>query len=582
MHLFVTYDIPLTKAEAVSKTLDQLASSVFSGASSAAASATSAGLAAWLKQAALRAAGEEGLAENVLSPPRGSIIRNAKQQAERYAPDQNYITGYETIPCIDTSGQSFAVWLNLVYLFPLTLLFVRFFVKSYTRRGAAARNQPKKGQAVKAIKDAAHGTEKGLDKAGKAAENGVDNISKEINGSAKGASTPNGKSNGTPRSRKVSDTINKQWERFEKGGENAVEAVKNAGKQTLQKKSSQSTDKLRQLWEEGSVSERSKSPSQDRGRKMMESAEEAIEDVKESAGEEAKDTMSPSETQQGTDGASEAKQESPKQASELEQSWADVAKDAYPKQQQPTPPETSPEPEKTEEEDRSATPTLEKIRSLSPQKQSKLPRPKSREPAADRAPSPVKKESESATPKLEAPEKNENESASASAKSSPNKKKKNKPKKLNQSGSSIPQPASGANGNKPKDSSSSTPSSVTTQSSSRPSSSSGPKPARAAGDEVKSSALPLAPAAPNKKDEAEAEMTKEDASGREQSTNGGAKQDANSRADSKVEVEQGSEGKDALQFRHVDLKEGGDKSESGEGEREVKEGTSFAEAVKES
>merc|ERR1711977_209629 len=119
---------------------------------------------------------------------------------------------------------------------------------------------------------------------------------------------------------------------------------------------------------------------------MMESAEEAIEDVKESAGEEAKDTMSPSETQQGTDGASEAKQESPKRASELEQSWADVAKDAYPKQQQPTPPETSPEPEKTEEEDRSATPTLEKIRSLSPQKQSKLPRPKSREPAADRAP----------------------------------------------------------------------------------------------------------------------------------------------------------------------------------------------------
>ena len=568
MHLFVTYDIPLTKAEAVSKTLDQMASSVLSGASSAAASATSAGIAAWLKQAALRAAGEEGLAENVLSPPRGSIIRNAKQQAERYAPEQSYITGYETIPCIDTSGQSFAVWLNLVYLFPLTLLFVRFFVKSYTRRGAA-KNQPKKGQAVKAIKDAAHGTEKEVDKAGKMAENGVDAVAKEINGAAK--SNANGKSNGTPRSRKVSDTINKQWERFEKGDESTSESAKAPGA-TLKKKASQGHDKLKQLWEEGNVSERSKSPSQDRGRSLTASAEESVKETAEEVKQVAQNAVekleqhfqaeektreakeeSSAPPSQNTDGASETK-ESPKQPTELEQSWADVAKDAYPKQQQPSTKSSSPSQEE-QAADRAPTPTQEKPRSLSPQKQSKLPRPKSREPAADRAPSPAK---------LEAPK---TEEESASAKSSPNKKKKNKPKKLQQGGqTAIPQPSSGANGTK---ASSSSTSSNNDKTDSRPTSSSGGKDK---GDEVKASSLPLAPGAPNTASKTE-EKTEEGKKGTNNSVQGAD-------SSSKVEVEQGS-GKEALQFRHVDDASATEEKEEGEGESEVKEGVSFAGAVKE-
>jgi hypothetical protein len=35
---------------------------------------------------------------------------------------------------MDTSGQGFAIWLNVAYLLPLTYLFARFFVRSYLYR----------------------------------------------------------------------------------------------------------------------------------------------------------------------------------------------------------------------------------------------------------------------------------------------------------------------------------------------------------------------------------------------------------------------------------------------------------------
>lgn len=37
--------------------------------------------------------------------------------------------------CIDTSGEAFAIYLNLLYLAPLTFLFGRFFVRAYLQRG---------------------------------------------------------------------------------------------------------------------------------------------------------------------------------------------------------------------------------------------------------------------------------------------------------------------------------------------------------------------------------------------------------------------------------------------------------------
>jgi GNS1/SUR4 family len=57
-------------------------------------------------------------------------------------------TEYQQVKCINTSGQTFAIWLNVVYLTPLTFLFVRFFIKSYLRRGEllAARQKALKGK----------------------------------------------------------------------------------------------------------------------------------------------------------------------------------------------------------------------------------------------------------------------------------------------------------------------------------------------------------------------------------------------------------------------------------------------------
>ncbi|OLN81827.1 Elongation of fatty acids protein sre1 [Colletotrichum chlorophyti] len=54
-------------------------------------------------------------------------------------PQEGFIaeTMYVTQPCITTSGETFAIWLNVLYLAPLTYLFVMFFIRSYIRRTSA-------------------------------------------------------------------------------------------------------------------------------------------------------------------------------------------------------------------------------------------------------------------------------------------------------------------------------------------------------------------------------------------------------------------------------------------------------------
>lgn len=47
-------------------------------------------------------------------------------------------THYITQPCIMTTGETFAIWLNVLYLAPLTYLFMSFFIASYLKRSNAA------------------------------------------------------------------------------------------------------------------------------------------------------------------------------------------------------------------------------------------------------------------------------------------------------------------------------------------------------------------------------------------------------------------------------------------------------------
>ncbi|KAF8863813.1 hypothetical protein BDZ45DRAFT_670045 [Acephala macrosclerotiorum] len=115
LHSFVGYTIPVSVPVTVVKTAVIPAATGVS--SSLAALATAAGLG--------------GLFQKVLG-------QNGVGMAEHETTTvTQYETMYQDVSCIDTSGQTFAIWLNVLYLAPLTALFVRFFVKSYLKH---ARN----------------------------------------------------------------------------------------------------------------------------------------------------------------------------------------------------------------------------------------------------------------------------------------------------------------------------------------------------------------------------------------------------------------------------------------------------------
>lgn len=142
-YMFISYSVPLSASRSLS--LEDLSkampAAVASAAESGIAAATaSAGVVPWLKKLAFRAAGAEGIAENVL---------NAQGQqfgadTARYSQIKQEIiraAQFETVSCVNNDGQAFAILLNVMYLLPLTYLFARFFVRSYLRRIEPAEKQ---------------------------------------------------------------------------------------------------------------------------------------------------------------------------------------------------------------------------------------------------------------------------------------------------------------------------------------------------------------------------------------------------------------------------------------------------------
>jgi hypothetical protein len=123
-HLFVSYTVPVSTPYTFTSTLRHpvaVASAVVSSATEAAASGLIgdnwAGL---LKKLALRAAGDEGVAENVrnergeILPPQAPLFRESVKSEIRYRDE------WQQVHCLDTSGQAFAIGLNILYLLPLT------------------------------------------------------------------------------------------------------------------------------------------------------------------------------------------------------------------------------------------------------------------------------------------------------------------------------------------------------------------------------------------------------------------------------------------------------------------------------
>lgn len=196
IHSFVSYTVPVSVADTIRDAPSKAASSV----SSAVASAAATGVGAMVKKLLLRAAGEQGLAENV-GVPQSSHAANP-HPAHKYEQATTYHTEYKTVACIDTSGQTFAIWLNVLYLAPLTVLFVRFFIRSYLRRTGAGKkagvldgkmiegNGAQKG--VRAVEGAGKDAFKGVERENEGANLG--DLKDLSNGKVNGS--PNGKANG--------------------------------------------------------------------------------------------------------------------------------------------------------------------------------------------------------------------------------------------------------------------------------------------------------------------------------------------------------------------------------------------------
>ena len=143
-HLWIAYDMPaqvpyifshnVFKAiSSFSSTLPSATSSVHSVISSATASA---GIGNILKKVALRAGGHEGLAENVRNEQGEVFGIDAvhSSQIEEAQEEMRYKLEYQKVHCLDSSGEVAAIMLNLLYLLPLTWLFIKFFVDNYINR----------------------------------------------------------------------------------------------------------------------------------------------------------------------------------------------------------------------------------------------------------------------------------------------------------------------------------------------------------------------------------------------------------------------------------------------------------------
>lgn len=167
-HLFIAYSIPVSVPYIYSsgELTSGLASEVSSAASVATSSAT-AGLGSWLKKVAFRAAGEEGLAENVLNDEGSTFGIDALHAAQdlKAREEIRYRDEWRTIHCIDTSGQVSAILINCFYLAPLTWLFVRFFIRSYMRRGEGQGKKFQRHVIEESSKDAITDVKKALGQA---------------------------------------------------------------------------------------------------------------------------------------------------------------------------------------------------------------------------------------------------------------------------------------------------------------------------------------------------------------------------------------------------------------------------------
>lgn len=186
IHSFVSYELPVSSTIIKTSTSSPAETTTTSAVADTQATATPA-LLAGLKQLIF------GVASKVTNAAATNIINNEASASEANVGPQltsveETVTETHIVPAIVTTGQTFAIWLNVLYLAPLTYLFVRFFITSYLRRSSAeskragiGRRESQVAVAEKAGWDAARSIEAEVYGTPDNSANG------RVNGSAKGS-----------------------------------------------------------------------------------------------------------------------------------------------------------------------------------------------------------------------------------------------------------------------------------------------------------------------------------------------------------------------------------------------------------
>ncbi|KAI4220642.1 MAG: hypothetical protein L6R36_007471, partial [Xanthoria steineri] len=323
-HLFIAYDIPVEIPYLFIHNLSSALPDAASSVSSAVVSATaSADIGSWLKKAALRAAGEEGLAENVRNAQGQKFGIDAVHAAEveKAQEEIRYKSQYQKVNCLDTPGQTFAILLNIVYLTPLAWMFIQFFYTNYIKQARSSSPPSTSENVRRSGKEATKDLRQELEDAMSSEQDGLETDKADI---------PSQIADQSERMNKAAENFSKK---AKSAASNAADRVKDGAQQAndiFQEKGQQATD--------------------------------AISDKVNELNKKAKDSQ---QTESNDRGATKAVKNEPEQNSK-------PSNDDAPKQDMGKAPKLEPT---SSSKDGSKNP---KSRSVSPQKKTQLPRPQSR------------------------------------------------------------------------------------------------------------------------------------------------------------------------------------------------------------
>ncbi|ROV98283.1 hypothetical protein VSDG_04429 [Cytospora chrysosperma] len=201
IHSFISYDVPV--ATTILRTSSAPADASSATPEAVGTDATHPALLDSLKQLVL------GVASKVTT---SAVIDEASSPAANAGAEQPATTETvymdKLIPCITTTGQTFAIWLNVLYLAPLTYLFVKFFITSYIKRSGAEASR--KGK---------HSHESHVAVAEKAGWDAAQNLQQEVYGAPENVNSrvkeasANGKVNGSPNGRVLKSVTNQRHSR---------------------------------------------------------------------------------------------------------------------------------------------------------------------------------------------------------------------------------------------------------------------------------------------------------------------------------------------------------------------------------